>query len=231
MIAGTIIGGAVGGVSASNAKESKALAAAISEASVSSVSHESLSRATVSSLQAEWTQNSIALQSSSAAAVASVNELFKAPGTAPVDTALDPFTFKKRWMTETTIPTVTSAPSAALLDRRGDELPIPPVAPVSTVPADFVPPTYAGVPEYNIHMCKVDIVAMGTAGQSLVMNNPADRVLRVDNVPSTCMVLANFVMGNPTLAPFAIPMGAASLQWNDVDPAAIGKVREFFGVQ
>ena len=52
----------------------------------------------------------------------------------------------------------------------------------------------------------------------------------MDNIPPTCMVLATVLLGNPALGPHPIPMGAASLQWNDVNPDTINLIRKAFGL-
>ena len=43
------------------------------------------------------------------------------------------------------------------------------------------------------------------------------------------MVLATVMLGDPTLGPHPVPMGAASLQWNDVAPETINLIRQGFG--
>jgi len=44
------------------------------------------------------------------------------------------------------------------------------------------------------------------------------------------MVLATVIMGDPTLGPHPIPMGSASLQWNNVAAEHIGMIRQFFQI-
>lgn len=44
------------------------------------------------------------------------------------------------------------------------------------------------------------------------------------------MVLSNVITGDPALGPHPIPMGSASLQWNNVDQDGINFVRKAFGL-
>ncbi|KAK5557070.1 hypothetical protein LTR46_004881 [Exophiala xenobiotica] len=121
-------------------------------------------------------------------------------------------------------PTTTPAPAATT------GIGAPPGTPVSTLPPAQRPSEVpAGVPEYNFRMCQYDIIKMGTNNQSLVFEQPQPQSIRVDNVPSTCMVLSTVLLGNPDLGPHPVPMGSASLQWNNVDPKAINEIRQAFG--
>ncbi|KAK5322489.1 hypothetical protein LTR93_005692 [Exophiala xenobiotica] len=121
-------------------------------------------------------------------------------------------------------PTTTPAPAATT------GIGAPPGTPVSTLPPAQRPSEVpAGVPEYNFRMCQYDIIKMGTNNQSLVLEQPQPQSIRVDNVPSTCMVLSTVLLGNPDLGPHPVPMGSASLQWNNVDPKAINEIRQAFG--
>lgn len=52
----------------------------------------------------------------------------------------------------------------------------------------------------------------------------------MDNIPSTCMVLSQYLVDFKVTGPHAVPMGASSLQWNDVSQDGINLVRNAFGL-
>lgn len=51
------------------------------------------------------------------------------------------------------------------------------------------------------------------------------------NIPSTCMVLSSFLVGNPELGPHPVVVGADKLQWNNIDPDTITLIRQTFGAE
>ncbi|KAK5049496.1 hypothetical protein LTR84_004425 [Exophiala bonariae] len=109
----------------------------------------------------------------------------------------------------------------------------PPNAPTANATVDYqhrngseIP---AGVPEYNFRMCQNDIIAMGQKNISLVFDQPLNQSILVSNIPSTCMVLSTVIAADPVLGPHPVPMGASSLQWNNVDVKAIDLIRQAFG--
>lgn len=54
----------------------------------------------------------------------------------------------------------------------------------------------------------------------------------MSNVPSTCMVLANWLLDgdHAELGPHPVVMGADCLQWNDVHSDTIDHIRISFGI-
>lgn len=157
IVAGTVAGGAAAGSAAGDAIQEKieddnaekAAASSASMASISSASSMSV-ESVLSVSRASRASVSSEMQIMSAAAVASAEAQAEAARTYhdPAN-AVYTFSFDKR------------------------QAPPPPAAPVSTLAPGTMPPGVPpGVPEYNFRMCQNDLIAMGTAKQDLIVNQP-----------------------------------------------------------
>ncbi|KAK5942013.1 hypothetical protein PMZ80_005964 [Knufia obscura] len=74
-----------------------------------------------------------------------------------------------------------------------------------------------GVPQYNYDMCINDMGNAALNGNPVLAYGPVNgNGISVSRVPPTCMVLANFFVGDGTDGPTPIPTGSDSLQYNDL---------------
>ena len=80
-------------------------------------------------------------------------------------------------------------------------------------------------------MCQNNLISMGSTGQDLVVDRPTNNSIPVDDLPSTCMVLAPWLIpSGPENRPHPILMGSASLLWNAVDQEDIDCLRMGLGL-
>ncbi|KAK5943926.1 hypothetical protein PMZ80_003207 [Knufia obscura] len=207
--------------------------ASVSSASVASWSSIiSVSEASVVSASSELA----GLESAARASIASLTQAQAPPLTN--DPALDVFTFgdtatKSAQPTKRGDPTArsvqptttsTTATDSTLLTRRMDL-----TRRTFSTNATGWPIAPAGVAQYYLDDCVLDLEAHFTTGGSFTVYQPdgEPETLQVDDVPQRCMVLANVMLPLADKA-YPIAFGTASLKWLHVEEQEINGLKTFF---